>query len=53
MTTTHIEVTPDTTPEELREAITNLSHTAGRYSRYDQRQDAWHAEINRLLDALP
>lgn len=45
-------VTPDTTPDELRAAITHLSATAHRYPSYDRRQDGWHTEINRLLDLL-
>ena len=48
MTTTHIEVTPDTTPEELREAMTHLSAKAHRYGRYAPEYEGWHAELDRL-----
>ena len=52
MMATTLEVTPDTTADDLRAAITNLSATAHRYPSYDRRQDGWHAEINRLLELL-
>jgi hypothetical protein len=34
---------------ELEEAITHLSATCQRYSRYDRRYGEWHEEINHLL----
>lgn len=48
-----IVITDDTTPDELREAITNLAATASRMpSHWTDRRAALHARIDALLDEL-
>ena len=51
--TTAIVITDDTTPDELREAITNLAATASRMpAHWTDRRAALHARIDALLDEL-
>lgn len=52
MMATTLEVTPDTTADDIRQAITNLAHAASRHSRHDQRKADLHAEVDRLLDLV-
>ncbi len=48
-----VRVTDDTTPEELREAITNLAATAARLpAHWVDRKAVLHARIDALLDEL-
>lgn len=48
-----IVITDDTTPDELREAITNLAATASRMpAHWTDRKAAMHARIDALLDEL-
>ena len=50
---TTIRVTDETTPEELREAITNLARTASRTpAHYVETKAKYHARIDALLDEL-
>ena len=48
-----VRITDETTPEELREAITNLAATAARLpAHWVERKATMHARINALLDEL-
>ena len=48
-----VRVTDDTPADEIREAITNLAHTAARCpAHWTDRRAGMHARINALLDEL-
>ena len=48
-----VRITDETTPEELREAITNLSATAARLpAHWIERKAVLHGRIDALLDEL-
>ena len=48
-----VRVTDDSTPDEIREAITNIARTASRCpAHWIQRRAKMHERINALLDEL-
>lgn len=48
-----VRVTDDSTPDEIREAITNIARTAAMCpAHWTERRAAMHARINALLDEL-
>ena len=53
MTAQVVRIDDDTTPEELREAITNLAATASRMpAHWTDKRAAIHERIDALLDEL-